>query len=95
MYKIMLTAAVGCCVSKLLRVLTYVHHYRLPIVGLSGLVMTIALSNPGSNMGTLGPLRFDMFYFSIAVCGSLILSISVLDKYNPEDYGLKPTDSEK
>jgi hypothetical protein len=81
-------------VIRMLRTLTRIHHYRLPILGLCGLVMTVTLSSPGANVGTIGPLRLDAFYVSAAVFGALTLSVSTLDTYDPEDYGLEPTDSE-
>lgn len=81
-------------VVRMLRTLTRIHHYRLPVLGLCGLVMTVTLSSPGANVGTIGPLRLDMFYLSTAVFGVLTLSVFILDTYDPEDYGLEPTDSE-
>jgi hypothetical protein len=75
---------------NLLRVVTKLHHYRLPTIGLCGLAMTLAFSEPGTSLRTVGPLRLDMFYVSIAVCGTLLLSVVVLDGYDPEEYGLDP-----
>ena len=72
----------------MLRILTKVHHYRLPILGVCGIIMTIVLSTPGTSLITVGPLNVDMFWVSLAVCGILILSVSVLDKYDPKKYGL-------
>lgn len=51
--------------------------------------MTLVLSNPGTSLVTVGPLNVDMFWVSLAVCGTLILSVSVLDGYDPEEYGLR------
>ena len=59
------------------------------------MIMTIVLSNPGSSLVTVGPLSVDMFWVSLAVCGTLILTVSVLDEYNPEEYGLKQQKSRK
>ena len=79
---------------RALRILTKIHHYRLPVLGLCGFILTAALSRPGTNLSTIGPIRFDMFYVSVGVFGILILSIPVLDEYNPQDYGLEHEDSE-
>ena len=68
--------------------LTWLHHYRLPTVGLCGLAMTLALSEPGASVRAVGPLRLDTFYVSIIVCGTLLLSVVVLGEYDPEEYGL-------
>lgn len=74
---------------KGLRTLTKIHHYRLPILGVCGTIMTIMLSNPGNSLATVGPLSVDMFWVSLAVCGILILSVPVLGPYDPEEYGLE------
>ncbi|GGJ15198.1 hypothetical protein GCM10008995_26270 [Halobellus salinus] len=75
---------------NLLRVATKLHHYRLPTLGVCGLAMTLALSGPGVRFRTIGPLRLDMFYASVVVCGLLVLSVAVLGEYDPEAYGLEP-----
>jgi len=59
------------------------------------MIMTMMLSNPGSSLVTVGPLSVDMFWVSLAVCGTLILTVSVLGEYNPEEYGLKQQKSRK
>ena len=74
----------------MLRVLTKIHHYRLPILGVFGAAMTIVSSSPGSTLSTAGPLSLDMFWVSLVVSGTLILSVLVLGEYNPEEYGLEP-----
>jgi hypothetical protein len=51
--------------------------------------MTLVLSNPGSSPVVVGPLSVDMFWVSLAVCGTLMLSVLVLDEYDPEEYGLE------
>lgn len=51
--------------------------------------MTLVLSNPGTSLVTVGPLNVDMFWVSLAVCGTLILSVSVLGEYDPGEYGLR------
>ena len=51
--------------------------------------MTIVFSNPGNSLVTVGPLSVHMFWVSLAVSGTLALSISVLSEYDPEEYGLK------
>lgn len=51
--------------------------------------MTIVFSNPGNSLVTVGPLSVHMFWVSLAVSGTLALSISVLTEYDPEEYGLK------
>lgn len=51
--------------------------------------MTLVLFNPGTSLVTVGPLNVDMFWVSLAVCGTLILSVSVLGEYDPEEYGLR------
>ena len=79
----------------MLRVLTKIHHYRLPVLGVCGATLTIALSNPGDSLSTVGPLSLDMFWVSLAVFGTLILYGLVLDEYNPEDYGLEPQKQKK
>jgi hypothetical protein len=45
-------------------------------------------SSPGTSIRVIGPLRLDMFYTSIILCGALLLSVLVHDEYNPEDYNL-------
>ena len=57
--------------------------------------MTIVLSNPGNNLITAGPLSIDMFWGSLAVCGTLILSVSVLVEYDPEEYRIKTAETQK
>jgi hypothetical protein len=52
--------------------------------------MTIVLSDPGSSPVTVGPFSVDMFWVSLTVCVTLILSVPVLGEYDPEDYGLEP-----
>ena len=74
----------------MLRILTKIHHYRLPILGVCGTTLTIVFSSPGSTLSTVGPLSLDMFWVSLAVSGTLILSALVLGGYNPEEYGLEP-----
>jgi len=74
---------------KGLRTLTKIHHYRLPILGVCGTIMIVVLSNPGNSPATVGPLSVDMFWVSLAVCGILILSVTVLGAYDPEEYGLE------
>jgi hypothetical protein len=60
-----------------------------------GATLTIVLSKPDGSLSTVGPLSLDMFWVSLAVCGTLILSVLVLDEYNPEEYGLEPQKHEK
>jgi hypothetical protein len=74
----------------MLRILTKIHHYRLPILGVCGATMTIVFSSPSSTLSTVGPLSLDMFWVSLVVSGTLILSVLVLGEYNPEEYGLEP-----
>ena len=74
---------------KVLRILTKIHHYRLPILGVCGTIMTIVLSNPGNSLATVGPLSVDMFWVSLAVFGILMLSVPLLGAYDPEEYGLE------
>ena len=73
----------------MLRILTKIHHYRLPILGVCGATMTIVFSSPSSTLSTVGPLSLDMFWVSLVVSGTLILSVLVLGEYNPEEYGLE------
>lgn len=77
------------------RVLTKIHHYRLPILGVCGAAMTIVLSNPGESLTAIGPLSLDMFWVSLAVSGTLILSALVRGEYNPKEYGLEPHERRK
>ena len=79
----------------MLRILTKIHHYRLPILGVCGMIMTLVLSNPGTSLVTVGPLNVDMFWVSLAVCGTLILSVSVLVEYDPEEYRIKTAETQK
>jgi len=51
--------------------------------------MTIVLSNPGESVTAVGPLSVDMFWVSLAVSGTLILSVLVLGEYNPKEYDLE------
>lgn len=69
-----------------LEILYRVHHYRLPVLGFCGLIMTLTRSTPGTSIRVIGPLRLDMFYISIVVCGALLLSVSIRSEYDPEDY---------
>ena len=57
--------------------------------------LTIAFSSPGRTLSTVGPLRLDMFWVSLAVSVALILSVLALGEYNPEEYGLKPEKARK
>jgi hypothetical protein len=75
---------------NLLHLLAKFHHYRLPVLGLCGLVTTLGCSGPGTSFRRLGPLRMDMFYVSVVVCGVLLLSVAVSGRYDPEEYGLEP-----
>lgn len=74
----------------MIRILTKIHHYRLPVLGACGATITIVLSGPGDSLRIVGPLSVDTFWLSLAVCGTLILSALVLGEYSPEDYGLEP-----
>lgn len=79
----------------LLRILTKIHHYRLPLVGVCGFALTAARSEPGAHLRTVGPVGFDAFYLSLAVCGALMLSVFVLGEYDPEEYGIGPSAPEE
>lgn len=74
--------------TDILHTLCKLHHYRLPVLGVCGLILTLAFSSPGTSIRVVGPLRLDMFYTSTVVCGALILSILVLGEYDPEEYNL-------
>jgi len=78
-----------------LRVVTILHHYRLPILGVCGAAMTIVFSNPGESLTPVGPLSLDMFWVSLAVSGTLILSVLVRGEYNPKEYGLESQNRRK
>ena len=79
----------------MLRILTKIHHYRLPILGACGATMTTVLSSPGASLSIVGPLSVDTFWLSLAVCGTLMLSALVLGEYSPEEYGLGPQKQRK
>lgn len=74
----------------MLRTLTKIHHYRLPILGACGTTLTVASSAPGDSLRIAGPLSVDAFWASVAVFGTLLLSAFAFDEYDPEEYGLEP-----
>lgn len=73
----------------MLRVLTKIHHYRLPILGACGTILTVVSSAPGESIRTVGPLSVGFFWVSVAVCGTLLFSTLALGEYDPEEYGVE------
>ncbi|MGQ5515012.1 hypothetical protein [Halococcus saccharolyticus] len=80
--------------AKWLRVLTKIHHYHHPVIGLCGLIATMVLYTPGTHPVAVGPLRLDAFYIAVAGFGALLV-LSVIDEYDPEEYGLDPSNPEE
>ncbi|SFS89303.1 hypothetical protein SAMN04488556_3161 [Halostagnicola kamekurae] len=78
--------------AKWLRILTKIHHYHYPVIGFCGLLWTVVFSRPGTHLITVGPIQLDVFYILVVSFGILLV---LADEYNPEDYGLGPSESEK
>ena len=72
-----------------LRILTKIHHYGYPVIGVGGLLVTVVASGPGRHFMTFGPVRLDAFYVGIVSFGTLLI-LGVADEYDPSDYTLRP-----
>ncbi len=77
-----------------LRIWTKIYHYHWPVIGFCGMIATVVLSSPGEYSISVGPLQLDMFYITLVSFG-LLFALSATDEYNPEDYGLSSSNSEK
>jgi hypothetical protein len=77
--------------GRWLRRWTKLHHYHYPVLGLCGLVATIAFWRPGEHSLGVGPLQVDAFYVALVGFGSLLV-LGVTDSYDPADYGLDSDD---
>ncbi|SEL80531.1 hypothetical protein [Haloferax larsenii] len=77
-----------------LRLASKIHTYHYVVLGVAGMGATVGYANPGMHVLHIGPLRVDVFYLSLALFGLLFI-LSATDSYDPEDYGLSASDSEK
>jgi len=80
--------------GKWLQRYTKIHTYHYAVLGIAGIVATVVYANPGMHFIHIGPLQLDIFYISIALFG-ILFALSVTDSYDPEDYGLSSSKSEK
>ena len=80
--------------AKWLRILTKIHYYSHPLVGICGLIATVLLYRPGTNMVAVGPVRLDAFYIAVAGFGALLV-LSAIDEYDPEEYGFDPSEPDE
>jgi len=76
------------------RLYTKIHTYHYAVIGIVGMVATIIYASPGGYFVSVGPLQLDIFYLSLVSFG-VLFALSATDKYDPEDYGLSSSDSEK
>jgi len=70
----------------------YTYHYA--VIGIGGIVTTVIYASPGEQFISVGALQMDIFYISLVSFG-LLFVLSATDKYDPEAYGLRSSDSEK
>lgn len=77
-----------------LRIWTKIHHYHYPVIGFCGIIATVVASRPRTYIITVGPVRLNLFYIALLSFGMLLI-LSIIDKYRPEDYGLGPPESER
>lgn len=80
--------------GKWFRLYTKIHTYHYAVIGIAGMVATVIYASPAEHFISVGPLRLDIFYTSIVLFG-LLFVLSVTDEYDPEDYGLTSSESEK
>ncbi|QIB73560.1 hypothetical protein GL213_00760 [Halogeometricum borinquense] len=76
------------------RLYTKIYTYHYAVLGIAGVVATVLFASPRTDFIHIGPLQLDVFFISLALFGAL-LALSVTDKYDPEDYGLDSSNSEK
>lgn len=77
-----------------LQTLAKIHHYHYPVIGAVGLLWTAAVSEPGTHLFSVGPLRIDLFYVTVVSFGTLVI-LSAMDSFDPEEYELDSSESEK
>jgi len=80
--------------GKWFRLYTKIHTYHYAVIGIAGIVATVIYASPGEHFISIGPLQLDIFYTAIVLFG-LLSVLSITDEYNPEDYGLTSSESEK
>ncbi|RDI69775.1 hypothetical protein DWB78_16625 [Halopelagius longus] len=80
--------------GKWLRLYTKIHTYHYAVIGIAGIVATVIFASSGEHYISVGPLQLDVFYISIVSFGLLLL-LSATDEYDPKDYGLTSSESEK
>ncbi|SNZ11822.1 hypothetical protein SAMN06269185_1403 [Natronoarchaeum philippinense] len=74
--------------SGTLRRLTKLHHYHYPVVGVVGLVYTVAFHGPGTHQLSIGPVEFDAFYAAVIGFGALIVFSLTDGYYDAAEYGI-------
>ena len=79
---------------KWFRLYTKIHTYHYAVIGIAGIVATVIYGGPGEHFISIGPLQLDIFYATIVLFGLLFI-LSITDEYDPEDYGLTSSESEK
>lgn len=80
--------------AKWFRLYTKIHTYHYSVIGIVGIVATVIYASPREYFISVGPLQVDIFYICLVLFG-LLFVLSATDKYDPEDYGLSSSDSEK
>jgi hypothetical protein len=80
--------------AKWFRLYTKIYTYHYAVIGIAGIVATVIYANPGEHFISVSLLHVDIFYISLVLFG-LLFVLSVTDEYDPEDYGVSSSDSEK
>lgn len=80
--------------ERWLRILSKIDYYQHPVIGAVGLAYTVAFHEPGAHRIGVGPVSLDAFYVAV-VSFSVLLVLSLADSYDPDDYRVKPPDSEE
>lgn len=80
--------------GKWFRLYTKIHTYHYAVIGIAGIVTTVIYASPGEHCISIGPLLLDIFYIPIVLFG-LLFVLSITDEYDPEEYGLTSSESEK
>ena len=80
--------------ERWLRILSKFHYYHYPVIGVVGLVYTVAFHSPGTHQIGVGPVEFDAFYAAVTGFGALLV-VSLWDSYDPDDYRVEPPDSDE
>ncbi|GAA0665851.1 hypothetical protein ACFQDG_04895 [Natronoarchaeum mannanilyticum] len=80
--------------ERWLRILSKIDYYHHPVIGAVGLAYTLAFHEPGIHRIGVGPVSLDAFYVTV-VAFSVLLLLSLVDSYDPDDYRVELPDSDE